>query len=219
MKPIVTVPPISQTVVAGGMVSLSAIATGHPLPLSFRWLNGTTSIPAPPIDGTNCFLTLTNVQPPAGTNQFLIRINVTNPAGGFTSPAAIITVLPDGDHDGLPDSWESGRPGFSTTDPSDALRDDDGDGLNNAREYFAGTDYLNRNSYLRSTIQVSGNTELTFQAVSNRTYVVQYNETLNPAQWVNLAIEPGKTNTRTVIVVDPTPRPKRYYRLVTPAQP
>src|SRR2546422_8515811 len=45
--------------------------------------------------------------------------------------------------------------------------------------------------------------------------VVQYNESLNPSQWINLIIEPGKTNTRTATVVDPTPGPKRLDRKST----
>ncbi len=145
---------------------------------------------------------------------------VSNAVGQLASvPVGALTVVADTDRDGLPDSWETGRAGFNPNDPSDALRDDDGDGMNNAREYFAGTDYLNPTNYLRCAIQASGSIQLTFQAVSNRTYMVQYTESLSPAQWANLAIEPGKTNTRSVTVVDPAPRPRRFYRIVTPAQP
>jgi hypothetical protein len=227
--------PMNQSVPEGGIASFSGAWSGSG-PFLHRWRR---TAPTPSItfgfvgptnglgrllltngyitaSATNTVLVLTNVSTNwAGTYDIV----VSNSVGQLASAAATLTVVADADHDGLPDSWEAGRPGFSTTDPSDALRDDDGDGVNNAREYFAGTDYLNRNSYLKTSIQASGNVELMFQAVSNRTYMVQYNETLNPAQWANLAIEPGKTNTRTIIVVDPTPRSKRYYRLVTPAQP
>jgi len=165
---------------------------------------------------TNTVLVFTNVSPGlAGTYSVI----VSNPVAQIASSNATLTVVADTDRDGLPDSWETGRPGFNANDPADALRDDDSDGVNNTREYFAGTDYLNPNSYLRTTIQAGGNVELTFQAASNHNYVVQYTENLNPPQWVNLIIEPGKTNARPVTIVDPTPRPNRYYRLVTPAQP
>jgi hypothetical protein len=61
--------------------------------------------------------------------------------------------------------------------------------------------------------------QIAFQAVSNRTYVVQYTDSLSPIQWVNLSIEPAKTNSRPASVIDRNPNPKRYYRLGTPAQP
>ena len=92
------------------------------------------------------------------------------------------------------------------------------DGVNNTREYFSGTDYLNPNSYLRATMQSTGAVQLTFQAVSNRTYTVQYTDSLNPVAWSNLVIALPRTNTTTVTVIDPAPKPKRFHRLVTPAQ-
>ena len=228
--------PISQSVPEGSSVALSAAWSGSG-PFLHRWRR---TSPTPSItfgflapsnglgrlmltngyitaSATNSVLVLTNL----GTNfSGVYDIIVSNAVGQIPSaPAATVTIVPDTDRDGLPDSWETGRPGFSPNDPSDALRDDDGDGVNNAREYFAGTDYLNPASYLKSVIQASGQVQLNFQAVSNRTYMVQYSETLNATQWVNLVIEPGKTNSRTATVIDPTPRPNRFYRIVTPAQP
>jgi hypothetical protein len=230
-----TVHPISQAVPEGGTVGFSAAWSGSG-PFLHRWRR---SVPTPaitlgvlaPTNGlgrlfltngyitaspTNTVLVLTNV----GTNLIgSYDLVVSNAVGQLLSAAAALTVLADSDHDGLPDIWENGRTGFSPTDPSDALRDDDGDGMNNAREYFAGTDYLSPTNNLRPAIQRSGNLQITFQAVSNRTYTVQYNEAFNPTQWVNLIIEPGKTNTRNATVIDPSPKPKRFYRIVTPAQP
>jgi len=146
-------------------------------------------------------------------------IIVSNAVGSAQSSNATLTVIADTDHDGLPDSWEIGRANFATNNPADALRDDDNDGLNNAREYLAGTDYLNSSNYLRCAIQPTGNVQITFEAVSNRTYMVQYNEALGSTNWVNLNIEPARTNTRPATIVDPTPRPNRFYRIATPAQP
>jgi len=215
----VTVAPLSQTVVAGGTLSLSAVATGHPLPLSFRWLNGTTSILGVPVDATNCFLTLTNVQPPAGTNQFLIRINVTNPAGGFTSPAATITVLPDGDHDGLPDSWELAH-GLDPNNPADASLDTDSDGITNLQEYRSGTNPQDSASLLRIG-SIDWNSEsgvaLLFNASSNKTYTVQSCSFLPGAPWIRIADVPAASTNRTVLVRDASNQETgRFYRLVTP---
>jgi hypothetical protein len=44
----------------------------------------------------------------------------------------------DTDSDGLPNEWESEH-GFNPTDPQDALKDPDHDGLNNVQEYRLGT--------------------------------------------------------------------------------
>ena len=68
-------------------------------------------------------------------------------------------------------------------------------------------------------MQSSGALELTFQAISNRTYMVQYTDSLSPIQWKNLFIAPARSNTTTVTVMDVAPKPKRYHRIVTPAQP
>ena len=48
-------------------------------------------------------------------------------------------VLPDSDHDGMPDDWEV-RHGLNPRDPSDAAADPDHDGYTNVEEYLNGTD-------------------------------------------------------------------------------
>ena len=226
--------PVSQSVPEGGIAALSASWSGSG-PFLHRWRKdpspGTTLGVIGPTNGlsrlflasgyitaspTNAVLVLTNV----GTNMAgTYDLVVSNSVGQIGSTVATLTVIADADRDGLPDTWETGRPGFNPNDPTDARRDDDADGVNNAGEYFAGTDYLDPNSYLKTTIQSSGSTQLIFPAVSNRTYMVQYSETLVPGQWTNLVIEAGKTSNRVVNVIDPAARTQRYYRLVTPAQP
>jgi hypothetical protein len=165
---------------------------------------------------TNSVLVFTNVGAGLVGSYDIV---VSNAVRQIHSDDGALSIIADTDGDGLPDSWETGRSGFSAGNPADALRDDDGDGMTNAEEYFAGTDYLNNSSYLHSAIQASGVRELTFPAISNRAYVVQYNDSLNPLLWSNLVIEPGRTSDRVVTITDDTPRPNRYYRLVTPAQP
>lgn len=56
----------------------------------------------------------------------------------FGSGAALPTCPGDTDCDGLPDAWEIAN-GLDPRDPTDALADPDGDGLNNLQEYALGT--------------------------------------------------------------------------------
>ena len=45
----------------------------------------------------------------------------------------------DGDHDGMPDAWET-QHGFDPADAADGPRDADGDGYTNVEEYLNGTE-------------------------------------------------------------------------------
>jgi len=131
----------------------------------------------------------------------------------------LLTILRDSDHDGLPDSWETNRAGFSISDPSDGARDDDRDGMSNADEYVAGTDFANSASYLKIETLSSGIGRLQFTAVSNRTYTVQYTDNLSPIIWHKLADVLARNVTRTETVIDPNATTNRFYRLVIPIQP
>lgn len=53
-------------------------------------------------------------------------------------PEIIDASKTDSDLDGIPDIWEK-EWGLNASDPSDALRDDDGDGFSNVEEFTAGT--------------------------------------------------------------------------------
>ncbi len=226
--------PLSQSVPEGGTAVFSAAWSGSG-PFLHRWRRtlptsvnlafvaptGVSSVVIPggyiAASSTNTVLVLTNVSLALSGTAY--DIVVSNAVGQLQTDDGVLTVIADADRDGLPDSWETGRAGFSVSDPTDALRDDDGDGINNAREYFAGTDYLDGQSYLRVNITGAGPVRLTFGAAAGKTYTVQYTDSLSPIQWRNLVIEPAGANARTVTVTDPAPVPRRTYRLATPAQP
>ena len=161
-------------------------------------------------------LVLTNVRPSAAG---LYNVVVTNVARQFASSNATLIVLPDTDRDGLPDEWETGRAGFAINDPADGARDDDNDGLSNAAEYFAGTDYLDPNSKLRLELTGVSPATVTLLAASNRTYTVQFTDGLAPANWSKLADLVARTNTHPETVADPAARTNRFYRAVTPVRP
>jgi hypothetical protein len=164
------------------------------------------------------FFTLTNVRSNQAGNY---RVVVTNAAQAslIASRNATLTVLADTDRDGMPDAWES-QYGFDPGSGADAESDPDGDTMKNWQEYVAGTDPADGQSYLkvdRCAPEGRGAT-LQFQAVSNRTYTVEYAEALGTAPWLALTNLVALTNSRLETVVDPSAGANRFYRLVTPAR-
>src|SRR4030095_7026276 len=136
------------TVVEGGNATFSTAAIGT-APLSFRWrTHGYTFPGGRMINGpTYAAFTATNV--PLLFSNFACTVVVTNIAGQApVSAPGRLYVLPDRDHDGLPDQWEIDR-GFNPDDPDDGAADADGDGMSNAAEYIAGTIYTNAASRLK----------------------------------------------------------------------
>ena len=221
VKPAITLPPISQSVVQGGSVTFSAGFTGNPPPFGVEWRQGSTTLASNTVAGFQDFFALTNAQPAqAGT----WRVTVRNPAsssgvlGSFT-----LTVLPDSDGDGLPNAWELAH-GLRTNDVSDALLDSDLDGVSNRDEYTAGTNPTNAQSVLRieAILRTNAVTMLTFRAASNKTYTVEARMKVEADSWLRVAdVLAVKTN-RTVSIVDgnsPSAEAARYYRLVTPRRP
>jgi hypothetical protein len=59
-------------------------------------------------------------------------------------------------------------------------------------------------------------TMLSFDAVSNRTYVVEYSDGFGAGPWRALDGVPSRTTNHVAVVSDPTSSGGRYYRLVIP---
>jgi hypothetical protein len=220
--PVLTLKPFNETAVEGTSVSFST-AAGGTTPINFRWrtnfalggfanISNVVFIHSP----SNSTIVITNV--PLAFNGMRVQCLVTNIAGQTQTTNATLTVLADTDHDGLPDIFEQGRPGFSTTDPSDAARDDDGDGMSNAAEYFAGTDPFDPQSYLKATLSATGPAIISLNAVSNRSYSVYFTDAV-PGGWQKLGDVLSRANTREEVLLDTNNAAKHFYRLVTPAQP
>ena len=127
----------------------------------------------------------------------------------------------DTDGDGMPDEWEL-RYGLAPDSAADGSMDQDNDGLSNRDEYLAGTDPTQPLDVLRvdSILFSAGSATLKFVALSNRTYSVQYRNSLAPGPWSTLVnVNARLTNhVETVSDLDAAPD-ARFYRLTTPARP
>jgi hypothetical protein len=138
-----------------------------------------------------------------------------------TPGAANQSSTPDSDGDGIPDAFETAN-GLNPNDPSDAAKDKDGDGMTNYQEYLAGTNPQQPGSRLAASITrtvTPGQYAISFNAVAGHGYTVRYKNDLAAASWIKLQdIAPPPSDT-TVTVNDTPGTARRFYQVVTPAQP
>jgi hypothetical protein len=215
VKPGFVLNPVPMTVLQGGTVRFTAIATGAP-PIWYRWLRG-----GGPLETNDTgVLVLTNVQPPSQNIRVLATNYASGPAGVSMSPAAgvLMTVLPDADRDGMWDGWETNY--FGGTNASPTL-DADSDGMINRDEYIAGTDPTNALSLLKIVLNATNANTLTFVAQTNVSYTIQCRTNFSSALWSNITSITVQTFVRTVQVNTPNlpSEGERYYRVVTPMVP
>ena len=130
-----------------------------------------------------------------------------------------LTTFVDGDGDGMSDAWE-GTYGLNAGSSADRDIDSDGDGMSNYAEYVAGTDPRDNLSYLKITgITAAGSATLTFGAVSNKTYTIQYSDNLNAVSWLRLSDVVSRATNYTGTIVDSAWATNRFYRVTTPRLP
>ena len=123
----------------------------------------------------------------------------------------------DFDGDGMPDAWETAH-GLNPSDPTDAAQDPDHDGLTNLQEYLAGTDPHDGSSSLRMSITAIAPVVLQFSAQLDRSYTIEYKNSLSALVWTKLLDIPAGV-ARPIQVSDPTVVSARFYRVRTPQAP
>ena len=215
VKPFFLLQPESQTALVGDTVSFNVLAGGT-LPIGYRWRHGFTNFV--PLGGPT--LTLNNVQLSDAGSYTVILTNAALVTPGVVSAAAVLTVLLDSDGDRLPDVWET-LYSLNPNDPSDAALDSDMDGFTNVQEYIAGTNPRDAASFLKveRISSVLARALIEFNAVSNKTYSVLFQNALPNGAWLKLTDVNAAPTNRLVSVTDTNPGPERIYRLATPRQP
>ncbi len=216
INPSIVQPPLSQSVVVGSKVTLSVGVGGSPLPISYEWRRGSTSLIT---NVTNSRLDFYAFTAPNVVTSQQYRVIVRNLAYSGNATNAVVTVntLADADRDGIPDVYEAAYGMGGQLDP---LADDDGDGLGNGAEYMAGTDPTDPASYLRveRLLNAPDATTIEFLAISNRTYAVEFRPALSGSPWQPLGAVAARGTNRLERMFDGTTAPEaRFYRLVTPA--
>jgi hypothetical protein len=89
--------------------------------------------------------------------------------------------------------------------------------MTNADEWRAGTNPNDPSSYLKvDQISVAASTLLTFVALSNRSYVVEFRDSLDAGVWDALANVNAASANRTINILDTNAVNRRFYRLSTP---
>ena len=234
VSPAITIPPISQTVVEGGNVSFSASISGNPAPYTFSWRRITPSLIVTQFVGSSKTNFVTFNTSAAGflltsgimLSNFSCRLVASNaasfPAQGVAA-SFTLTLIADSDGDGVPDAWSQqyfGHPTGQAGDLSRAGDDFDHDGMSNGAEYIAGTDPTNPLSFLGVSLAAGPlSAVVSFGAISNRTYTVQFADTLGMSPWQPLADVIARTTNRVETIPDLNWTPRRFYRVVTPRQP
>ena len=216
IRPVIIQHPVSQSVASNQSVTLSVgVSNSATLPLLYIWRSNLVIVASELSNERTAFYK----SPPLRSNANYIVV-VSN---AYTAPVAsrsvTVNVLTDRDGDGLPDVFEN-HFGFDPNNPADSGLDSDGDGRSNREEYLSGTSPVDASNQLRIQRITTGvlGAVVEFFAVSNKTYALQYRDTMVDGSWLPLQSLPARETNRMEYVMDAESHSARFYRVVTPSE-
>jgi hypothetical protein len=211
VTPQLTLSPLPQTVIPGELVSVSAAATGNPLPFEWEWRRVSTPLITNRVDERFNVFTFVNTNPVGSIVSYRVIARTFNLSATTTFN---ISTTADADGDGMADTWETNYFGSNAIG---ANADADGDGVSNRGEYAAGTNPTNALSFLRVELDAnSGSPVVSFGAEPGRTYAVEFRDNLTGGGWQPLRQIVARPTSRVESIPDPTWTSNRFYRVSTP---
>ena len=146
----------------------------------------------------------------------LVAGDINREPDAFGASVDVNAALVDSDGDGIPDWWMLKYFGHATGQAGDsslASDDADGDGMSNLQEYLAGTSPIDANSVFRlwAGVPAGGIMNLTWPAVTGRSYQVQYKTNLTDSVWLTLPGSVWVTGGQGRFSA-PAPQPGGFYR-------
>ncbi len=208
--------PQNSTVVEGEPAQFIVSLVGTP-PFTVRWRRNGSTLTNLIVTSPEARLALTSSQVAQSGNYSAVIGNVV--AGTVTTRDAVLIVLADTDRDGIPDTYETKTPGFSSILPEDADQDFDGDGFKNLNEYRAGTNPHDPKSLLKlePAFLSDGTLLLSFGGVTGKSYLLEHREFLAVSGWRILTNIPTLTVNQPLTVTESTPIPAGgFYRVRIP---
>jgi hypothetical protein len=158
-------------------------------------------------------VTLTGLVP---GEELYFRVFATNDdgtVGAYDCVAFDTRSLIDEDGDGMADDWETTHFGSSTA--VWASGDQDGDGISNEDEYWAGTDPTNAASCLVIEEFYMDDTDLfiAWQSATNAEYTLEYTTNLAVNTWVPMVVDRSATPPQNIYATNAPSAEVRYYRV------
>jgi hypothetical protein len=219
LNPVIVEHPQGQIAFVGDNVTFTVTTTGTQ-PFGYRWRKNGVNITVPAFTPFSVY-SITNVNTNHSGSYTVIITNLANAAPGALSLPANLFVYTDADGDGVGDAWESAN-GFNPAIAGDALADTDSDGMINKDEFYAGTDPRDPQSCLKLSIQpriVTAGVDLSFTAMSNKNYTLQFSTQTRGAAWTTLTNVSTTTANRNMVIPHPAPgATSRFYRVLTPME-